>query len=58
MTPLQRQDFLSKNPDLLRALDANIFSQELGIGPVVGSAPKIGLPQVQSPLVKPIVTTR
>jgi hypothetical protein len=58
MTPLQRQDFLSKNPDLLRALDANIFSQELGMGPVVDLAPKIGLPQTQSPLVKPIITTR
>lgn len=58
MTPLQRQDFLSRNPDLLRALDANIFSQELGMGPVVNLAPKIGLPQTQSPLVKPIITTR
>jgi hypothetical protein len=58
MDPLQRRDFLARNPDLLRSLDASIFSQELGVGPVVDLAPKIGLPQTQSPLVKPIVTTR
>jgi len=58
MDPLQRRDFLARNPELLRSLDATIFSQELGMGPVVASAPKIGLPQTQSPLVKPIVTTR
>lgn len=58
MDPLQRRDFLARNPELLRSLDASIFSQELGVGPVVDLAPKIGLPQMQSPLVKPIVTTR
>jgi hypothetical protein len=53
MTPLQRQDFLIKNPQYIKDLSENFFSQDY-----VGSAPKIGLPKLQSPLVKPIVTTR
>jgi hypothetical protein len=53
MTPLQRQDFLIKNPQYIKDLSENFFTQDY-----VGAAPKIGLPQVQSPLVKPIVTTR
>jgi hypothetical protein len=53
MTPLQRQDFLIKNPQYIKDLSENFFTQDY-----VGAAPKIGLPQTQSPLVKPIVTTR
>lgn len=53
MTPLQRQDFLIKNPQYIKDLSENFFTQDY-----VGTAPKIGLPQTQSPLVKPIVTTR
>jgi hypothetical protein len=53
MTPLQRQDFLIKNPQYIKDLSENFFTQDY-----VGAAPRIGLPQVQSPLVKPIVTTR
>jgi hypothetical protein len=54
MTPLQRQDFLIKNPQYIKDLSENFFRQEY----IPGSAPKLGLPQGQSPLVKPIVTTR
>jgi hypothetical protein len=53
MTPLQRQDFLIKNPQYIKDLSENFFTQDY-----VGSAPRIGLPQTQSPLVKPIITTR
>jgi len=53
MTPLQRQDFLIKNPQYIKDLSENFFTQDY-----VGAAPRIGLPKVQSPLVKPIVTTR
>jgi hypothetical protein len=53
MTPLQRQDFLIKNPQYIKDLSENFFTQDY-----VGAAPRIGLPQSQSPLVKPIVTTR
>ena len=58
MTPLQRQDFLARNPNLLKSLDASIFSQELGQGYLVESAPKIGLPQMGKPSVKSITTSR
>jgi hypothetical protein len=50
MTALQRQDFLARNPNLLRGLDASIFSQELGQDISVGSAPKIGMPQTKPSL--------
>jgi hypothetical protein len=53
MSPLQRQDFLIKNPQYIRDLNANFFTQDY-----VGSAPKIGLPQMKPLLVKPIITTR
>jgi hypothetical protein len=58
MTALQRQDFLARNPNLLKSLDASIFGQELGQGYLVDSAPKLGMPQAQPFLVKPIITTR
>jgi hypothetical protein len=58
MTPLQRQDFLARNPNLLKSLDASIFGQELGQGYLVESAPKVGLPQMGKPLVKSITTSR
>jgi hypothetical protein len=58
MSPLQRQDFLARNPNLLKSLDASIFSQELGQGYLVESAPKIGLPQIGKPSVKSITTSR
>lgn len=57
MSPLQRQDFLSKNYNLLKPLDASIFSQELGQGYLVESAPKIGMPQTK-PSFKSITTSR
>jgi hypothetical protein len=50
MTALQRQDFLARNPNLLKSLDASIFSQELGQGYSVGLAPKIGMPQTKPSL--------
>jgi hypothetical protein len=50
MTALQRQDFLARNPNLLKSLDASIFSQELGQGYLVESAPKIGMPQTKPSL--------
>jgi hypothetical protein len=53
MTALQRQDYLARNPNLLRGLNSNIFLQDY-----VGSAPKIGLPQMGKPSVKSITTSR
>jgi len=53
MSPLQRQDYLARNPNLLRGLNSNIFLQDY-----VGSAPKIGLPQIGKPSVKSITTSR
>lgn len=53
MSPLQRQDFLIKNPQYIRDLNSNFFTQDY-----VGSAPKLGLPQMKPLLVKPIITTR
>jgi hypothetical protein len=53
MTALQRQDYLARNPNLLRGLNSNIFLQDY-----VGSAPKIGLPQIGKPSVKSITTSR
>ena len=45
MTALQRQDYLARNPNLLRGLSSNIFLQDY-----VGSAPKIGMPQTNPSL--------
>jgi hypothetical protein len=53
MTALQRQDYLARNPNLLRGLNSNIFLQDY-----VESAPKVGLPQMGKPLVKSITTSR
>jgi hypothetical protein len=58
MSPLQRQDFLARNPNLLKSLDASIFSQELGQGYLVESARKLGMPQIGKPSVKSITTSR
>lgn len=52
MTALQRQDYLARNPNLLRGLSSNIFLQDY-----VGSAPKIGMPQTK-PSFKSITTSR
>ena len=52
MTALQRQDYLARNPNLLRGLSSNIFLQDY-----VGSAPKIGMPQT-NPSFKSITTSR
>lgn len=57
MTAFQRQDFLARNPNLLKSLDASIFSQELGQGYLVESAPKIGMSQTK-PSFKSITTSR